>query len=100
MHPSSAPTPHSGGGTPGATTSGSTSAFSSAAAAAAAAGSQYAVNGATTELSSAYGVSAGDVRAHPPAPWYTTSTSDPRFASDYTLSTGNSSVYYINIHKL
>ena len=47
-------------------------------------GSQY-VNGAS-ELSSAYGVA--DVRA-PPAPWYSSSTADPRFASDYTLSTGN-----------
>lgn len=46
-------------------------------------GTQY-VNGAS-ELSSAYGVA--DVRA-PPAPWYSSSTADPRFASDYTLSTG------------
>lgn len=71
-HPASS-TPHSGGShTPAAS-----SAFSTA-------GSQY-VNGAT-ELSSAYGVST-DVRA-PTAPWYSTSTADPRFATDYTLSTG------------
>ena len=68
-HPSS----HPHGGHP----SSGSSAFTS--------GSQY-VNGAA-ELSSAY----GDVRA-PPGPWYSSSTSDPRFATDYsTLSTGNSS---------
>ena len=82
MHPPQ-PTSHGGqgGGTSLATGS---SAFSSAA------GSQYAVNGSTELSSVAYGVSAGDVRAHPPAPWYTSSASDPRFASDYTLSTGKS----------
>ena len=53
----------------------------SAASSAFSSGSQY-VNGAS-ELSSAY----GDVRA-PPAPWYSSGTTDPRFASDYTLSTG------------
>lgn len=100
MHPS-APTPHSGG-TPGGSSGSaatSSSAFSSAAAAAAAAGSQYSINGSATELSTAYGVSAGDVRAHPPAPWYTSSTSDPRFASDYTLSTGKreNSIIYLEL---
>ena len=77
MHSSHPSTPHSGGHhTPSAS-----SAFSSSAAAA-----QY-VNGAS-ELSaaSAYAMP-GDVRTAP-APWYSTSTSDPRFATDYTLSTG------------
>lgn len=73
MHPSHPP-PHSGGHTTAAS-----SAFSTTA------GSQY-VNGATELSASAYGVSA-DVRA-PTAPWYSTSSGDPRFATDYTLSTG------------
>lgn len=76
MHPSHPPpTPHSGGGHIPATSS----AFSTTA------GSQY-VNGATELSASAYGVSA-DVRASA-APWYSTSSGDPRFATDYTLSTG------------
>ena len=80
MHSSHPSTPHSGGHhTPSVS-----SAFSSSAAAAA----QY-VNGAG-ELSaaSAYAMP-GDVRSAP-APWYSTSTTDPRFATDYTLSTGKS----------
>lgn len=74
MHPSHPPpTPHSGGGHIPATSS----AFSTTA------GSQY-VNGATELSASAYGA---DVRASA-APWYSTSSGDPRFATDYTLSTG------------
>lgn len=69
------PPPHSGGGHIPATSS----AFSTTAS------SQY-VNGATELSASAYGVSA-DVRAST-APWYSTSGGDPRFATDYTLSTG------------
>lgn len=86
MHSSHPSTPHSGGHH----TTSVSSAFSSSAAAAA----QY-VNGAG-ELSaaSAYAMP-GDVRSAP-APWYSTSTSDPRFATDYTLSTGKSkySLYF------
>ena len=57
-------------------------------------GSQY-VNGAS-ELSSAYGVA--DVRA-PPAPWYSSSSADPRFASDYTLSTGTYKLVFSPVSK-
>lgn len=74
MHSSHPPPPHSGGGHIPATTS----AFTTTS------GSQY-TNGASEFSASAYGVS-GDVRA-PTAPWYSTSSGDPRFATDYTLST-------------
>lgn len=94
MHPPQ-PTPHGGGGQNGSTPSVTgSSAFSSAPGSV-----QYTVNG-TAELTSAYGVSAGDVRAHPPAPWYTSSASDPRFASDYTLSTGRALDLSINVEIL
>jgi hypothetical protein len=77
------PPPHSGGGHIPATTSVFTTTS----------GSQY-TNGASEFSASAYGVS-GDVRA-PTAPWYSTSSGDPRFATDYTLSTGK----FQNFHTL